>query len=90
MQICIHWKDNSPKPVNHRLTLKERPKVKSDKMRRFPANDILQVGFTLQTSRTNNNRVIRIFQINCPRLTLKEVFKVKSDPIRRFAAHDFL
>ena len=23
MQICIHWKDNSPKPVNHRLTLKE-------------------------------------------------------------------
>ena len=29
MQICIHRKDNSPKPVNHRLTLKERPKVKS-------------------------------------------------------------
>ena len=30
MQICIHWKDNSPKPVNHRLTLKEEPKFKSD------------------------------------------------------------
>ena len=29
MQICIHWKDNSPKPVNHRLALKEGPKVKS-------------------------------------------------------------
>ena len=27
MQICIHQKDNSPKPVNHRLTLKEGPKV---------------------------------------------------------------
>ena len=30
MQICIHRKDNSPKPVNHRLTLKEGPKVKSN------------------------------------------------------------
>ena len=29
MQIFIHRKDNSPKPVNHRLTLKEGPKVKS-------------------------------------------------------------
>ena len=50
MQICIHQKDNSPKPVNHRLTLKEGPKVKSNNIRRFPAHDILQVGFTLQTS----------------------------------------
>ena len=25
MQICIHRKDNSPKPVNHCLTLKEGP-----------------------------------------------------------------
>ena len=53
MQICIHWKDNSPKPVNHHLTLKEGPKVKSD-IRRFLAHNILQVGFTLQTSRINN------------------------------------
>ena len=53
MQICIHWKDNSPKPVNHRLTLKEGPKVKSD-IKRLPAHNILQVGFTLQTSRINN------------------------------------
>ena len=30
MQNCIHRKDNSPKSVNHCLTLKERPKVKSD------------------------------------------------------------
>ena len=36
MQICIHRKDNSRKPVNHRLTLKEGPKVKSDIRR--PAN----------------------------------------------------
>ena len=41
MQICIHRKDNSPKPVNHHLTLKEGPKVKSENIRRFPANDLL-------------------------------------------------
>ena len=57
MQICIHRKDNSPKPVNHRLTLKEGPKVKSNIIR-FPAHNILQVDFTLQTSRINNKRVI--------------------------------
>ena len=56
MQICIHRTENSPKPVNHRLTLKEGPKVKSD-ISRFPAHNILQVGFTLQTSRINNKRV---------------------------------
>ena len=53
MQICIHRKDNSPKPVNYHLTLKKGPKVKSDNIRRFPAHDILLVGLTLQTSRTN-------------------------------------
>ena len=37
-----------------RLTLKEGPKIKSDHIRRFPAHDFLQVGFTLQTSKTNN------------------------------------
>ena len=40
MQICIHRKDNSPKPVNHRLTLKEGPKVKSN-IRRFLAQDLV-------------------------------------------------
>ena len=54
MQFCIHRKDNSPKPVKHRLTLKEGPKVKSDNIRRVPAHAILQVGFTLQTSRISN------------------------------------
>ena len=90
MQICIHRKDNSPKPVNHHLTLKEGPKVKSDNIRRFPAHDILQVGFTLQTSRINNKRVIGTFKIGCTRLTLKEEPKVKSDHIRSFPAHNFL
>ena len=90
MQICIHWKDNSPKPVNHHLTLKEGPKVKSENIRRFPAHDILQVGLTLQTSRINNKRVISTFKFDCPRLTLKEGSKVKFDHIKRFRAHDFL
>ena len=89
MQICIHRKDNSPKPVNHHLTLKEGPKVKSD-IRRFPAHNILQLGFTLQTSRINNKRVINPFKFGCPRLTLKEGPKVKSDHTRRFPAYDFL
>ena len=30
MQICIHRKDNSPRAVNHCLTLKEGPKVNSN------------------------------------------------------------
>ena len=89
MQICIHRKDNSPKPVNHCLTLKEGPKVKANNIRRFPAHDILQVGFTLQTSRFNNKRVISTFKLGYPCLTLKKVLKVKSDHIRRFPAHDF-
>ena len=71
MQICIHRKDNSPKLVNHRLTLKEGRKVKSD-IKRFPAHNILQVGFTLQTSRMNNKRVINNFKFGYPRMTLKE------------------
>ena len=40
MQICIHWKDSSPKPVTHCLTLKEGPKVKSN-IRRFLAQDFI-------------------------------------------------
>ena len=35
---CIHQKENSPKPFNHRLTLKEKPKVKSDHIKRFLAH----------------------------------------------------
>ena len=62
MQICIHQKDNSPKPMNHRLTLKEGPKVKCDNIRRFPVHDILQVCLTLQTSRINNKQVISTFK----------------------------
>ena len=46
MQICIHRKDNSPKPVNHGLTLEKGPKVKSDHIRRFPGIDIRYFGFT--------------------------------------------
>ena len=71
MQICIHQKDNSPKPVNHHLTLNEGPKVKSEHIRRFPAHDFLEVGFTLQTSRTNNKQVISTFKFGYPRLTLR-------------------
>ena len=90
MQICIHRKDNSPKAVNHRLTLKEGPKVKSENIRRFPAHDFLQVGFILQASRTNNKQVISTFKFGYRRLTLKEGPKVKSDHIKRFPAHDYL
>ena len=71
MQI-VSTEDNSSKPVNHHLTLKEGPKVKSDHITRLPAHDFLEVGFTLQTSRTNNKRVISTFKFGCPRLTLKE------------------
>ena len=30
IQICIHREDNSPKSVNHHLTLKERPNLTSE------------------------------------------------------------
>ena len=40
MQICIHPKNNSPKPVNNYLTLKEGPKVNSN-IRRFQAQDFV-------------------------------------------------
>ena len=89
IQICIHRKNNSPKPVNHHLTLKERPKVKS-KIRRFLAQASVRVGFTLQTSRINNKQVKSRFRFDCPLLTLKEGPKVKSDNIKRFPVHDFL
>ena len=72
------------------LTLKERPKVKSDHTRRFPAHDFLYVGLPSQTSKSNNKQVISIFMFGCPHLTSKEGPKVKSDHARRFPAHDFL
>ena len=76
MQNCIHRKDNSPKSVNHCLTLKERPKVKSEHNRRFEAHNFLYVGFTLQTSRIDNKGVITTFKYGCPCLTLKKGLKV--------------
>ena len=90
MQNCIHRKDNSPKPVNHCLTLKEGSKVKSDHTKRFPAHDFLYVGLPSQTCTNNNKRVITTFKFGYPRLTLKEGSKVKSDHTKRFPAHDFL
>ena len=89
MQICIHRKDNSPKPVNQHLTLKEGPKVKSNHTTRFPAHDFLYVSLPSQTSRANNKRVISTFKFGYLRLTLKEGPKVKSDHIKRFLAPDF-
>ena len=68
------------------LTSKEEPKVKSNHIKRFTADDFLYVGFTLQTSRTNNKQVISTFQFGYPRMTLKVEPKVKSDHIRRFLA----
>ena len=59
-------------------------------IRRLPAHDFLQGGFTLQTSRTNNKQVISTFKFVYPRMTLKEGSKVKSDHIKRLPAHDFL
>ena len=73
-----------------RLTLKERPKVKSNHTRRFPAHDFLHVGLPSQTSRTNNKQVISTFMFGYLRLTLKEGPKVKYDNTKRFPAHDFL
>ena len=61
----MHWRtDANLYPPERQLTkasepsfdLEGGPKVKSD-IRRFPAPDILQVGFTLQTSRITNKQV---------------------------------
>ena len=78
-----------PKPINHRLTLKEEPKVKSDHIR-FLAHDFLLVGVTLQTSRNKNKRVISTFKFDYPHLTLKEGPNIKSSHIKRFPVHGFL
>ena len=55
-----------------RLTLKERPKAKTDHTRRFAAHDFPHVGLPSETSRTNNNRVISTFMFGYARLTLKD------------------
>ena len=47
----------------HRITLKKGPKAKYDHIRRFPAHDFLYVGFTCQTSRTNNKGDIGTFKV---------------------------
>ena len=87
MQICIHRKDNSPKPVKHHLTLKEGPK---DQIKKFPAHDFLYIGLPSQTCTTNNKRVISAFKFGYPHFTLEEGSKVKYDHTKRFPAHVFL
>ena len=70
-----------------RLTLRERPKVKSNHTKRFPAHDFLYVGIPSQISRANNKRVISTFKFDYARLTLKGGgAKVKCDHTRRFPA----
>ena len=61
------------------LTLKERPKVKSNHTKRFPAHDFLYVGSPFQTSRTNNKRVISTLKSGYTCLTLMEC--LRSNPI---------
>ena len=46
-----------------RLTLNEGSNVISDNIRRYVAPDLLKVGFTLQTSRTNNKGDIGTFKV---------------------------
>ena len=72
------------------LTLKEGPKVKYVNIKRFPANDFLQDGFTVQTSRTKKKRFISTFNFGYPHLTLKEGPKIKSVHIKRFPPNNFL
>ena len=84
---CIHQKENSPKPINHHLILKEESKVKSDHIKRFLADNFLKV---YVTSRNNNKQVISTFDFGYPHFTLKEGPKVKSAHIKRFPTHDFL
>ena len=55
-----------------RLTLKGKPKVKSDYDGRLAVCDFPQVCLPSQTSRTNNKRVISTFKFDYPRFTLKE------------------
>ena len=72
------------------LALKEEPKVKSDHIRRFLADDFLEVGFTSKPSMSNNNRVISKLNFGYHPLPLMEGPKVNSYHIRRFPAHDLL
>ena len=54
----------------------------SDHIKRFPAHDFLEVGFTYQTSMAKNKQFVGTFKFCPPRLTLKEGTKVKSDHIK--------
>ena len=45
------------------VALKEGLKAKSDHIGRFPAHDFLYVGFTFQTSRTNNKGHIGTYEV---------------------------
>ena len=62
------------------MTLKGGHKVKSDHIKRFAAHDFLLVGFTLETSRTNNKGdIVRyVAYFGTPSMTLNKSFKVKS------------
>ena len=71
------------------VTLKERSKVKFDRIKRLEGHDFLHVALTFEISRTNIKRVIRPLKMLDPSLTLKEGSKVKYD-IKRFAGHVFL
>ena len=84
-----YQKDNSPKPVNHCLTLKEIPRSK------LTTSEVSQpmISYKLASYCTPvGSIIIELYALDfgCPHLTLKEELKVKSDHIRRFPAHDFL
>ena len=75
----------------HSFSLKKRSKVKSVTTKRFAAYGFpLNVGCTLQISRTNNKRGIGTFMLSHYSLTLKKWSKVKSDTTKRFTAYSFL
>ena len=85
---CIHQKENSPKPLKHHLAL-EKPKVKSNHIKRFLAHDSYRLVWHCKPLGTQISE-IATFKIGYPRLTLKEGSKVKFDNTKRFPAHDFL
>ena len=82
--------DNSPKPVNHHLTLKRGPK--SNVTTSEHSQPIISYKLVSHCKPLGpiTKRVIRIFMFGYPHLTLKEGPKVKSGHIRRFPGHDFL
>ena len=65
-------------------------KVKSDHIKRLPAHDCLQVGFTLQTSRTKNKRVISTFKFCYLCLNLKGGSRVFQNEPKNIPCKDFV